>query len=185
METAFCQRVAQGSRFFGVVGAALGEGVERGVGGVAEGAQHACHIFEWRLLGAAFGEAAGGFAFEVEDDVVAAGAKDLAEMVVAMDADALAGVGGRGGGDGTGAGEELDAAAEDEGGVVGGGFSEMGHAALECGEGEGELSVDAVGVGDEVGGREALGEKAGLWVGVARARCISAVRRPRRAAASR
>ena len=117
METAFCQRLGPGLEVFCVVGAALGEGVERGVGGVAEGAEHACDIFERRLFGAALGETAGGFAFEVEDDVVAAGAEDLAEVVVAVDADALAGFVRRGGGDGAGAGEELEAAAEDEGGV--------------------------------------------------------------------
>ena len=72
METEFCQRVSPGVEVFCVVGAALGEGVERGVGSVAEGAEHARDIFQGRLFGAAFGEAAGGFAFEVEDDVVAA-----------------------------------------------------------------------------------------------------------------
>ena len=49
-------------------------------------------IAEGGLLGAAFGERAGGLAFEVEDDVVAAGAEELAEVVVAVDADALAGL---------------------------------------------------------------------------------------------
>ena len=58
-----------------------------------------------------------------------------------------------------GSGEELDASAEDEGGVVGGGLGELGHAALEGVEGEGELCVDAVGVGDEVGSDEGLGEE--------------------------
>ena len=47
---------------------------------------------------------AGGLAFEVEDDVVAAGAEELAEVVVAVDADALAGFGGRDFGDGAGRG---------------------------------------------------------------------------------
>ena len=70
---------------------ALGEGVEAGVGGVAEGAEHSGDVLERRLFGAAFGERTGGLAFEVEDDVVAAGAEDLAEMIVAVDADALAG----------------------------------------------------------------------------------------------
>ena len=79
-----------------VAGASQGEGVEAGVGGVAEGTEHACNIFERRLLGAAFGEGAGRFSFEVEDDEVFAGAEKLAEVVVAVDADALAGVEGCG-----------------------------------------------------------------------------------------
>src|SRR5260370_27985143 len=96
-----------------IVGAALGEGVERGVGSVAEGAEHACDIFQWRLFVAAFGETAGGFAFKVEDDVVAARAEHLTEGVVAVDAYALTGLARGGRGEGAGAGEELEAAVED------------------------------------------------------------------------
>ena len=91
------------------------------------------------------------------------------------------------GGDDVGAGEEVDAAAEDEGGAVDGGVvGELRHAALEGVEGADDLGVDAGGVGFEI--RVAVkgsAAKAGLSVGVARARCISAVRRPRSAAASR
>jgi len=63
------------------------------------------------LFGATLGEAACGFAFEVEDDVVAAGAEDLAEVIVAVNANTLTGKGWGCGGDGACAGEELDAAA--------------------------------------------------------------------------
>src|ERR1700754_595086 len=88
-------------------------------------------------------------------------------MIVAVNADALTGIVRRGRGDGAGAGVELDASAEDDGGVVGDGFCELGHTALESAEGEGELRVDAIGVGDEIGGREALGEEGGIvgWGG--------------------
>src|ERR1700678_442479 len=94
----------------GSIGVALGEVVERGEGGVAEGAQHSSDVLERGLLGAAFGERSGGVALEIEQDVVAAGAENLAEVVVAVDADALAGVGGRRFREGVGAGEEFDAA---------------------------------------------------------------------------
>src|SRR5271170_7945268 len=67
-----------GFQVFGIVGAALGEGIERGVGGIAKGAEQACYVFKWGLLGSALRQAAGGFALEVEDDVVAVGAKYLA-----------------------------------------------------------------------------------------------------------
>ena len=51
METAFCQSCAQGSRFLAsLLGAALGEGVECGVGGVAEGTQHAGDVFQGDCL---------------------------------------------------------------------------------------------------------------------------------------
>ena len=56
------------------------------------------------MFGAALGEGAGGFAFEVEDDIVAAGAEDLAEVIVAVDADTLAGLLRWNFGDGVGAG---------------------------------------------------------------------------------
>ena len=52
-----------------------------------------------------------GFAFEVEDDVVAAGTKDLAEMIVAVDADALACLGGVCRGEQARSLQEFDAAA--------------------------------------------------------------------------
>ena len=122
---------------FTVWGTTLGEGVECGIGGVAEGTQHAGDIFERGLFGAALGEAAGGFTFEVEDDVVITGTKNLAQVVVAVDADALASFVRRGRCDGSGAGEELDAAAEEDGGVVRDGVRELGQAALESAEGEG------------------------------------------------
>ena len=70
-------------KFFRTAGGVFGE---RDQSGVAEGAQHAGHVFERRMLGAAFGERARGLALEVEDDEVAFGAQDLAEMIVAVDA---------------------------------------------------------------------------------------------------
>src|SRR5260221_12526324 len=104
---------------------AAGVGDEAGVGGVAEGTEHAGDVFEGRLFGATLAEGAGGLAFKVEDDVVAVGAENLAEMVVAMDADALAGR--RGcksfGVEGGGAGEEVETGAEDAGGGGDVGFS--------------------------------------------------------------
>ena len=145
------------------VGVALGEVVEAGEGGVAEGAEHAGDVLQGGLLGAALGEGAGGFAFEVEDDVVAAGAEDLAEVVVAVDADALAGVGGGGTGEGVGAGEELDAAREDEGCGVGGELVRQGgEGVLEGVEGAVDLGVDAGGVGGEGFGGEGLGCEGGV-----------------------
>ena len=137
-------------------------GVEGGVGGVAEGAEHSGYVSEGGLLGAAFGEGAGRFSFEVEDDEVFAGSEKLAEMVVAVDADALAGVEGCGRGDGVSAGEEIEAAAENKGCVVGCGFVQLWDVAFEGGESGGELGVDTVGVGGEVGGGEALGGEG--WV---------------------
>ena len=80
-------------------------------------------------------------------------------MIVPVDANALAGVGRCGTGDGAGPREELNAAAEDEGSVVGGRLGKMGHGALEGAKGQGELGVDAVGVGNEVGRGEGLGEE--------------------------
>ena len=77
-----------------LTGPALGKVIQASVGSVAEGAKHAGDILERRLLGAAFGERACGLALEVEDDVVAAGAEDLAEVVVAVDTDAQASLAG-------------------------------------------------------------------------------------------
>ena len=127
-----------GFESFGGVGVALGEVVEGGIGGVAEGAEHAGEIAEGGLLGPTFRERAGGLAFEVEDDVVAAGAEELTEVVVAVDADALASLLGGDFGDGAGAGKELDAAGQDErGGVDGEGFGigEGVEGVLQCVEG--------------------------------------------------
>ena len=125
-------------------GAALGEVVEAGVGGVAEGAEHAGDVAQGGLLGAALGEGACGLAFEVEDDVIAAGTEDLAEMVIAVDADALASLFGRGFGDGARAAEEVEAARQDECGRVGGEFiGEGGEGALQGFEGAGQLRIDA------------------------------------------
>ena len=149
-----------GFEIVGVLGAVgratLGKGVEASVSGITEGSEHAGDVFEGRLFGASFGERARGFAFEVEDDDVFAGAEELAEVVVAVDADALAGGVGGGRGDGSGAGVEFEATGEDEGCIVGGGFGDLGDIAFEGGEGCGELGVDAVGFGYEVGGGEAL-----------------------------
>src|ERR1019366_3459486 len=69
-----------GFKGFGGVGVALGEVVESGVGGIAEGAEHAGQILQGGLFGAAFGKRARGLALEVEDDEVAAGAEGLAGL---------------------------------------------------------------------------------------------------------
>ncbi len=147
------------SRFFASSGWCLGEGDQGGVGGVAEGTQHSGDISKRRLLGSALSEAFGGFAFEVEDDEVAAGAENLPEMVVAMDANALAE-----------AVEVVEAMArrererstrlaENESGVVGGDPGELGQAALQGFQRKRELGVDSAGVRDEVFGGEGFGGK--------------------------
>ena len=59
VETAFCQSWPRARGLLAVVGTALGEVVERGVGGVAEGAQHTGDVAQGGLLGAALGEASG------------------------------------------------------------------------------------------------------------------------------
>src|ERR1039458_9078211 len=155
-----------GFKGFGGVGVALGEVVESGVGGIAEGAEHAGQVLQGGLFGAAFGKRARGLALEVEDDEVAAGAEELAEVVVAVDADALAGLLGGDFGDGVGAAEELDAAGENEGGGVGGEFVGEGvEGALESVEGAGDLGADAGDVGGEDFGGEGLGSKGGVTTG--------------------
>ena len=72
--------------------------MQAGAGRVAEAAEHAGYVAERSLFFAAIGEGAGGLAFEVDEEEVGAGlgldAEDLAEMVVAVDADALAEAGG-------------------------------------------------------------------------------------------
>ena len=98
-------------------GVALLVGLERGIGGVGEATEHACYIFEGRLFLAAFGERARGLAFEIEESEVVVGDEDLAEMVIAMDADALPRR--LGCGDAVRGGKEGDAAGEDFGGIVG------------------------------------------------------------------
>jgi len=73
-------------------------GFESGAGGVAEAAVHTGYVAERRLFFAAVGEGAGGFAFEIDDEEVGPGfglgAEELAQVVVAVDADALAEAGG-------------------------------------------------------------------------------------------
>ena len=81
----------EGGVFFGI---ALGKGGEGGAGGVAEAAEHAGDIAEGGLFLATGLEGLGGLAFEVDDEEVGTGAEELAEMVVAVDANALAEVGG-------------------------------------------------------------------------------------------
>ena len=171
----------------GGAGVALGEVVEGGVGGVAEGAEHAGDVAEGRLLGAALGERAGGLAFEVEDDVVAAGAEELAEVVVAVDADALAGA--SAGGISVTAWARLkswmrrermraaESVVSSSGRVLKARLRASRVRAIWA-----RMRAASAARGSAVKGS---GVKAGLSVGVARARCISAVRRPRRAAASR
>src|ERR1700761_1733537 len=83
-------------------------------------------------------------------------------MVVAVNANTLTGKGRGCGGDGTRAGEEFDAAAEYECGVVGSRFGELGHAALESVEGERDLCVDAIGVGDQIGCGEVFRHEGGV-----------------------
>jgi hypothetical protein len=64
---------------------------ESGVSGVVEGADHAGDVAEWGAFEATFAEGTGGFAFEIDDEKVFAGVEDLAEVIVAVDADACGG----------------------------------------------------------------------------------------------
>ena len=144
-------------------GMTLNEGFKRDIGGVAEGAQHSGNVAQRRLLGAALGEGASGLAFEVEQDVIAVRAKDLAEVVVPVDASAQAG-GGCGRillcaigerlrnwlNDGLCAGMESQATTEYESGCVGGdGIGKGGKRALESVERANELCFDVAGIGGE------------------------------------
>src|SRR5258707_7617834 len=67
---------------------ALGLAEDHGVRRVVEGAEHARHIAKGAALDAALAERPGGLAFEVDDDEVGAGMEDLAEVIVAVCADA-------------------------------------------------------------------------------------------------
>ena len=62
---------------------------QRGAGGVVERAEHPGHVSERRALDPPLAERSRGLALEVDDDEVAAGPQDLAEVVVAVDADPL------------------------------------------------------------------------------------------------
>src|SRR2546428_12624136 len=64
--------------------------VNDGVRCVMERAQHPGHVAQRATLDAALAERPRRLAFEVDDDEVVAGEKDLAEVIVAVDADAEA-----------------------------------------------------------------------------------------------
>ena len=89
----------------------------------------------------------------------------LAQVVVAMDANAL--TGGRGCGDGVGASEEVDAPRKQQRGIVGDQVLERGELQLQGLQGGGDLRVDAARVTGEVFGREGLGGERGVigWGG--------------------
>ena len=55
-----------------------------GPGRIVERAQHAGHVLERRALGAAVGDRLRRLAFEIENEDVAVGDQDLAEMIVAV-----------------------------------------------------------------------------------------------------
>src|SRR5258708_15273346 len=66
---------------------ALSLAEDDGVRCVVERAEHARYIAEGAALDAALAERPGGLAFEVDDDEVGAGVKDLSEVIVAVRAD--------------------------------------------------------------------------------------------------
>ena len=76
---------------FGLDEAVIELSEEGGMGGILEGAEHARDIAERGAFDAAFAKGAGGFAFEINDEKILAGVEDLAEVEVAMDANARAG----------------------------------------------------------------------------------------------
>src|SRR5262249_15491738 len=62
-----------------------------GVRRVVERAEHACHVAQRAALDAPLAQWPRWLAFEVDDDEVVAGAQDLAEVIVAVRADAQPG----------------------------------------------------------------------------------------------
>ena len=69
--------------------AALGIAVECGARSIAEAAQHAGNILQWRVFLAALFERPGGLAFKVDDQKVRLRVQQLAQMIVAVDTNAL------------------------------------------------------------------------------------------------
>src|SRR5207247_6043831 len=65
--------------------------VHHGVRRVVERAEHAGHVAQRAALDAALAERPRRLALEVDDDEVVAGAQDLAQVIVAVRADAQAG----------------------------------------------------------------------------------------------
>ena len=110
-------------------------------------------------------EGACGFAFEVDEEEVGLGAEQLAEVIVAVDADALAEAGWVAV-DGLYGGEESVAVGKEFGGEVEGLWAEGCGGVLEGGlegvEGGGGLAVDALAIAGEVFGGGGLGGEG--WV---------------------
>src|SRR5579862_9639315 len=98
---------------------------------ITEGAEHSRDISERRLLAPAFGERFGGLAFKVQNDEVFVRAKNLPEMVVAVNANTLSKISRLSCGDSLRPRQQVAATVEHARGVVGSESRQSGQGVLQ------------------------------------------------------